>query len=298
MNLYNVANVYGLQVTCQVNPSVLIGTTYSEGEFNSGNSYFANNLFKADGSWLVGASRLQPNAPASGNITAFSLNYLVAGMGDSSVNCAALAVDQNGREITLAVENGMFDGVEPPAQTATSTPVPTNRPTVTPVPPTETPAPPTPTLTPAALSSITGVVAYQNRANYTGITITLSGDNMPGPIQLVTNADGGYRFTDVPVGEYSLQFSALGHLAVTVEAVIVASDGLVVDAGTVTLRAGDIVQDGTIDLQDAALVGANFGNPMPPAPPETDLNGDGVVNISDLVLVGSNFGLTGAVPTP
>jgi glucose/arabinose dehydrogenase len=305
LNFYNVANVYGLQATCQVNPAVLTGTTYSEGEFNSSNSFFVDHQFQANGSWLVAASRLQPSAPISGNVTAFSLNYTVTGAGDSTVTCSALAVDQNGREVTLAIENGAFDGMEPPMQTEEPTvEPPTLTPTATVVPPTETPLPtntpevPTNTPTPAALSSINGVAAYQNRPDNAGIKVSLIGPGGTPPVELVTNADGSFSFTDVPVGEYTLKYSAVGHLAITQQAVIVASDGLIVDAGTTTLRAGDTDQNGTIDLQDAALIGANFGITVPPAPSETDLNGDSQVNISDLVLVGGNFGTTGAVPTP
>jgi glucose/arabinose dehydrogenase len=301
LNLYNVANVYGLQTTCQVNPAVLTGTTYSEGEFNSTNSFFVDHQFQADGSWLVAASRLQPSTPINGNVTAFSLNYNVTGTGDSTVTCTALAVDQDGREVALAIENGAFDGMEPPLETEEPTvEAPTLTATATVIPSTETPLPtntpevPTYTPVPAALSSINGVVGYQNRPDNAGIKVSLIGANASAPVELVTNDDGTFSFTDVPVGEYTIQYSAAGHLAVTQQAVIVASDGLIVDAGTTTLRAGDTDQNGAIDLQDAALIGANFGNTAPPAPSETDLNGDGQVNISDLVLVGGNFGLTGA----
>ena len=112
--------------------------------------------------------------------------------------------------------------------------------------------------------------------------------------ELRTSADGSFRFTDVPVGTYTLAFSGLGHLGVS-QPVTVDADGSIIDAGTTTLRAGDTNGNGAIDLEDAALIGANFGIPVPPAPSETDLNGDGVVNISDLVLVGRNFGLSGAL---
>ncbi len=305
LNLYNVANVYGLQATCQVNPAVLTGSTYSEGEFNSGNSFFVDHQFQSDGSWLVAASRLQPSTPINGNVTAFNLNYTVTGTGDSTVTCSALAVDQNGREVALVVENGAFDGIEPPLETEEPTAAPpTLTPTVTVIPPTETPLPthtpevPANTPVPAALSSINGSVAYQNRPDNAGIKVALIEPQGTPPVELVTNADGSFSFTDVPVGEYTLQYSAAGHLAVTQQAVIVASDGLIVDAGTRTLRAGDTDQNGAIDLQDAALIGANFGISVPPAPSTTDLNGDAVVNISDLVLVGGNFGLTGAMTTP
>ncbi len=72
---------------------------------------------------------------------------------------------------------------------------------------------------------------------------------------------------------------------------------------------GDINGDGSVDVADLALVGAQWGTAGSPpnsadiAPPP---NGDGVVDIGDLALVGSNWsGATGpsfipgsAVPTP
>jgi len=112
-------------------------------------------------------------------------------------------------------------------------------------------------------------------------------------VQVVTGADGVFGFTDAPVGNYRLRLSAAGHLSQTQD-VAVTTPGQTIDLGTLTLRAGDTNGDNTIDLVDAAFVGANFNVTAPPAPAEADLNKDGVVNISDLVLVGSNFGLTGS----
>ncbi|MBZ0288035.1 MAG: carboxypeptidase regulatory-like domain-containing protein, partial [Anaerolineae bacterium] len=277
LNLYNVANVYGLQVQCQVDPGALTGGNYTEGEFNSSNSYFVDQEFQPDGSWLIGASRLQPSTPISGNVTAFSLNYTVSGPGDTEANCTALIVDQNGDEIAVDMQNGIFDGIEPPVQTeeptqpsATSTPTNTPLPpTETPIPPTATPVPPTETPIPTALSSVKGVVRFQNRPDNAGITIRLLDGNGTSPVELMTAPDGSYQFTDVPVGSYNLHLSAPGHLAVT-QAVTVDADGKIIDAGSMILRAGDTDQNGAIDLQDAALIGANFGVTAPPAPSEAD----------------------------
>ena len=58
------------------------------------------------------------------------------------------------------------------------------------------------------------------------------------------------------------------------------------DLGTTVLRAGDINDDGAVDILDIAYIGARFGGSDPLA----DLNGDGEVDILDLVLAASNFG--------
>ena len=57
--------------------------------------------------------------------------------------------------------------------------------------------------------------------------------------------------------------------------------------------------DGTVDLLDLDILGANFGGPGDSS--TGDANGDGVVDLLDLDILGANFGesLTGtAVPEP
>src|SRR5262249_16302073 len=133
-----------------------------------------------------------------------------------------------------------------------------------------------------------------NRADNSGITVQLLVNNAPA-VQLVTNADGGYRITDVPAGSYILLISAPEHLKITYN-LTVTGDGSTIDLGSAELRAGDTDGNQTVDGGDAAAVGGNFGIDAPPAPGTDDLNEDGHVNVSDLVLVGSNFGLTGPIP--
>jgi glucose/arabinose dehydrogenase len=290
LNLFNVTNVYGLQVECIVNPAVLTGGTHIDGEFNAGNSYFVDQGFQ-NGRWVVAASRLKPSTPINGSVTAFSLGYTVAGGGDTAVECSALAVDPNGLDVALTVQPGLFTGAGSPDATPTlviptETPIP---PTPIPATPTETPLPPIVTPEPTNSGSIQGVVAYQNRPDNAGITVKLLAVDGTEITQVVTNANGGYQFTDVAVGVYQVQLSAPQHLSVLKTDVLVESEGQAVDLGMETLRAGDTDDNGVIDLTDAALVGANFGVSVPPAPSSTDLTGDGLVNISDLALVGSNY---------
>lgn len=291
LNLFNVTNLYGLQVMCVVDPAVLAGTGYMQGEFNDSNSFFVSQNFQSDGSWLIAASRLQPNAPINGNVTAFTLGYIVQGAGSSDVTCSALAVDQDGRSLALDIQNGVFTGTGQSEQTPVL-PTETSFPTETLIPtemPTETPIPTE--LTSAILSTITGIATYQNRPDNAGITVQLLAVDGTLVAEQVTSGDGSYQFMDVALGVYSVMLNAPQHLSVLQESIMVETDGQTIDLGTDILPAGDADSNGIIDLADATLIGANFGVEVPPAPTETDLNGDNLVNISDLVLVGGNFGL-------
>jgi hypothetical protein len=311
LNLFNVTDLYGIQTQCTVDPNILTGVSRTDGDgFSSGNSFYVDSGYQADGTWMVAASRLQPNPAISGSVSAFTLNYTAQNAGTSAVNCAVMGVDSNGNELQLDVINSTLTVGSPTAvPTVQPTVAPTTAPTIAPttqptaVPtsaPTSEPtavatAEVTPEVTPepGLLGTISGVVTYQNSPDNAGITVALrSGDTAI--VSLVTNADGGFNFTDVPAGEYSLLLSAPQHISV-IRAVSVLGDGMVVDASSQTLRAGDTDNNQTIDILDATFIGANFGLETLAEISNADLNRDGQINISDLVLVGGNFGLTGPI---
>jgi Carboxypeptidase regulatory-like domain/Dockerin type I domain len=150
-----------------------------------------------------------------------------------------------------------------------------------------------PTLTPtlaatltAVPGTITGVVKYEKHPDQTGIAITiLSGGAQVAQGQ--STADGSFQFSNVPAGQYLLKFSAPGYLSASATIDVQPGQGASVQ---VTLMAGDIDNNGVVDLADAGFIGANYGVQAPPAPAQADLNGDGFINLVDLVLVGKNFG--------
>jgi len=199
VGLENVTNVYGIQLTCKVNAVVLTGTGLLKGDaFNDQNSFVVDQKYKPDGSWVIAASRLQPNPAISGNILAFTLGYTVSGAGDSNVACTALAVNADGRDIPVTVVNGTFKGsgpavtqepsAQPPTPTATVMPTQTAMPSATPL--------PTASAVPGA-GSISGVVAYQGRSDATGITISLVAGDGSVLKQLTADATGKFSFSNL-----------------------------------------------------------------------------------------------------
>lgn len=153
VELLNVDGLYGMEVECAVDPQVLTGTSMVGGEgFNNENSFFLDNGYQPDGSWLVAAARMRPQTSISGSMTAFTLLYDVTGTGTTPITCDVLGVDQNGQELSLQIIDGSFSSAattatdEPPVPTATDEP-PAPTATDEPPVPTATDEPPVPTAT-------------------------------------------------------------------------------------------------------------------------------------------------------
>lgn len=298
----DISDLYGFEATCRVDPAVLAGTGHVEGDiFTSANSFIVDAGYQSDGSWLVAASLLAPQPAFSGSGTAIILNYNVINGGSTAVDCDVLPVDINAQVKAVTVTNDQFTGngqptpittEEPPTPVLTVVPSATAEPSATPLPTmTFTPLPPD------DLSSIHGTAARQANPNQSGITVQLWRSDSSRMGELVTGADGGFTFTDVPPGLYGLVIWSPQHLTVT-KLVEVNANGQVYEVGQLVMPTGDTDGNQVIDLLDASFIGANFRLPVPPAPANADMNGDGMVNIVDLTLVGINFGRTGPVALP
>ncbi len=305
LGLYNVQNIYGLQTSCKVDPNVLQGAARGDGDvFNSSNSFFADKGAQADGSWVVGASRLQPSTVFAGNGVAFKLNYTVKVVGQTAVTCTALGVDANGKEVALKILNGTFNGTAA-AAAVQSAALATEVPALIPLPS----DPAVMQLGTQVPDELTGLGASAEALAASKVTTTISGkmlyqnypDNSNITVQLVTpkgeilstvttGADGSYVFKNVPKG--TLGVTAIANLYLRIGKVVnVTKAGQVIDLGSLTLPGGDTDNNGDISVADASLIGANFDVPVNPAPVSADVNGDGVINIRDLAIIGGNFGL-------
>ena len=139
-------------------------------------------------------------------------------------------------------------------------------------------------ITVECVTRVEGQALLEGRTDHSGTAVTLEGVDT---LTATADASGAYAFDGVPAGMYTLTLSHEGFLSVEVVDVTVTACQTTVLCGY-KLLAGDLNNDGTIDIADLALCGANFGT----AGPDGDVNADGVVNIYDLVLIGKNFKLT------
>jgi hypothetical protein len=151
------------------------------------------------------------------------------------------------------------------------------------------PPPGTPVTPAAAIASVRGKVILHGRMSHEGITV-LVGELPP----VITGPDGVYVVTGIVApGQYVVTVSMPGYLSAQGH-VEVAEVGETRTLSDVTLPAGDLNSDGSIDLFDLVLLGAAFGKPDAARLP-SDLNADGQVNLFDLVLVGHNLGRSGPI---
>lgn len=111
-----------------------------------------------------------------------------------------------------------------------------------------------------------------------------------------TSSDGSATFEMVQPGEeYLLTLNAEGYLKSLVQGIAVSFNDKN-QVGTldnpVKLFAGDVNDDGGINLQDIALVASKYGQRGDPGWILEDINKDGVVDISDLAAVARNYNMT------
>jgi hypothetical protein len=171
--------------------------------------------------------------------------------------------------------------------TATQTPAPTSTPMLTST-PTKTPtAVQTPTRTPAPTftpipANITGWVILQGRTTYQGVTVTHSGGS-----QVITGEDGRFEFPGEGLVELTFQYPKYLDAVVVVQG----SPNATVNVGQIQLLGGDVTGDNQINILDIVYIAYRFGS----TDVRADLNVDGTVDIIDLSLTGANFGQTGPV---
>lgn len=125
---------------------------------------------------------------------------------------------------------------------------------------------------------LVGQVQRQGATDHSGITITSATQ------QVTTTADGRFSFDGLT--PYVLTLTAPKYLRMVVQGEAASAELTTVDVGLITLLAGDLNQDGKIDIFDISLLGNQYNS----SEVDSDLTGDGKVDIFDLSLAAANFG--------
>ena len=124
-----------------------------------------------------------------------------------------------------------------------------------------------------------------------------------------TNASGVFGLNGMAAGTYTLHAVYPGYLASEKSGFVITNGAQPFDAGTTSLRGGDVNNDNAINILDIGTIISKFGqtgssvgstalncaNASSTDDP-VDINDDGNINISDLAIAAGNWGKTG--PTP
>jgi hypothetical protein len=138
--------------------------------------------------------------------------------------------------------------------------------------------------------NLSGRVILERRASNAGVIISIA--NLTQPV----NPDGTFLINSLPPGLTTVTVTCPGYLASWREVTILSDQN--VQLPDVILLAGDVNQDGFIELADSELIGyawnAVHGSPCWDS--RADLNNDGQINILDMVAVQFNWGRKAPCP--
>ncbi|MCB0154832.1 MAG: hypothetical protein KDF65_08540 [Anaerolineae bacterium] len=134
---------------------------------------------------------------------------------------------------------------------------------------------------------ISGLVKVEGRAadNQAGNSVEAVGE-LGAVYTDTTEADASFWLNDVAADTYTMTASRPGFLTASCAGLSHTADALT-NLAEVTLLAGDLDGNGTIDITDAVAIGAAFGTLGPDQ--LADLNGDEEVDVLDLILMTANF---------
>jgi hypothetical protein len=178
----------------------------------------------------------------------------------------------------------------PTTGTATNTPTETATPTVTNTPEVSPTA--TFTSTPEVTATATALPTTVTGKVIAGKPVTVSLYNSVDDTLVISTTvatDGTFSLTAAP-GTYTIRATASGFLSA--EGSVTLTSGTPATMPEITLLAGDIDNNGSIDQFDALTIGMSYNSSTPAA---ADLNNDNVINVLDLELLARNYRETGPV---
>lgn len=124
------------------------------------------------------------------------------------------------------------------------------------------------------------------------VSVTINGRT----ITTTVDENGNFTFDELRDGDFAVSFHADNYVQSCVNESI--SNGSNIDIGTVSLFAGDINNDGEIDIADFTFLSGRYGSAAGDElyTAAADLNKDDLINIQDLAILASHFGSTQCSP--
>jgi hypothetical protein len=141
----------------------------------------------------------------------------------------------------------------------------------------------------AVLGDVQGYAYLEGRTNHGLSTVDIVNGT---DASTVTGSSGYYKFVDVMNGTYDVTIDHSMYLNAT--GTCQASGSGTTTWPTVTLLAGDLNDDNTIDILDLSFCAFHFNEVYADA----DVTANGIVDIFDVVLIGKNFGMSGPTSIP
>ena len=235
LQLDNVADVYGLQVEVTFDSSILevvdanpgaAGIQITPGVCPTPDFVVTNSADNSSGHINYAVTQLSPTPPCSGGTVAtVQFTCLVEGISDVEIITSVVS-DSNGNSIVHNTQNGTIECI-------------------------------------ANVFTIQGVVGLQNWADPSGVLVQLINEQTSSVEDSVqVNANGSFSFAASIDNTYTVVASYDRYLDAKAENISGTVEE-VVDLGTSGLRAGDLNNDGVINILDIVTVAGNYQRSSP-----------------------------------
>ncbi|MCT7360261.1 dockerin type I domain-containing protein [Thalassolituus pacificus] len=245
---------YAVDASCTLNgPAALASASY-------GNWGSANRLqlpLQWQGQSLSGAlSQTAPDAAVDGEQTLFNTVVLAEMTTDTlTVNCSGDMSDASGHLLSVMPDTitiTLDDGIH------------------------------------GGNSAVNGQIVLPGGVSAEDVVVNITIDGRT--ISVTPDENGNFSFSGLRAGDFTVDFQSEGYVQSCMNATLDGTGNH--DFGQIELLAGDINQDGAIDIADFTFLSGRYGTQQGEESyvQAADLNKDTVINVQDLAILASHFG--------